>query len=531
VTRNKPCTAAVSVLTLLAVAIGGCVTEQVGPRDRSGFDRSMRDRGVAVVPPSRLGQPAADLSQFEGSIAPALGATTQRSRVNVALQPLGQLPYDGLSLPVVSPDGRFLATRVGTAPNWADVLGVSVGGEAPGVSPPGEIRVFRVVESDAARRRPATLERVRFSQPLPDDLLLGRSGSMQGVLVEQQLESGARRIGVVDWGSGSLRWLVDDGALNAMATWTADGGLAWMRRSTGENATVELVLLRADEVSAALRSGRAITGVMGTPRGERVVFGAQTLVAIPVAPADPGWLGVLAVDGRGEMSWHALSARNAGSSGAGSSGASGWVLRTTRRVASGVGVMHAYQAVASTGTPVWTPTSSGVGSLGVDARGGRTGVSKGIARTSVSFVHPGFSDVAVFDLEGGEIRRLWGESVDLLSAPAASGIAAAPAMGSGSDDGWLVTTGTGISIRWPDDGGSQGGRRTVGGSGRGDGGGVGGGGSSIGIVTRPPVEVISWGGLARATPFGASEFLVIGPSPRSDGWWLFVQRLGFVTGE
>lgn len=512
--QSSRCLVAAVFASLLAVVFGGCVTEEVRPRER----------GVAVVPPSRTGQPAADLGQFDGSFRPAHGARTQRSRVNVAVQPLGPIPYDGMTLPAVSPDGRFVATRTGQAPSWADVLGVPVGGEVPGVSPPGEIRLYRVVESDASRRRVATIEHVRGRQPLPDDLLLGRSASNEGVLVEQQLETGARRIGVVLWGSGAVRWLVDDGAVNALATWTADGGLAWMRKSLGDNSPAEVGVLLADQVSSVLRTGVAIgPGAWGSDAlsgvVERVTFGGDAVIAIPVAPADAGFLGVLVVDGRGNMAWQALS-RTADARG-GLGGRGGWVGRASRRVASGTGVMHAYQAVASTATPVWMSSSVGVAGGGVGGQRGAGSGSGDVADgvlTSVSFVHPGFSDVAVLDLLSGEIRRLGGEvGADALSVAASAGVAATPATGSGADDGWLVTSEKGLSIRWATGGDEQGGVRSVG------------SGGFAGV--QPPVEVISWGGLARATPFGVSEFLLIGPSPRTDGWWMFVQRLGFVSGE
>lgn len=45
------------------------------------------------------------------------------SAAKVALQPLGYVPYDGLVLPLISPDGKYLATQVGEAPEWEELLG------------------------------------------------------------------------------------------------------------------------------------------------------------------------------------------------------------------------------------------------------------------------------------------------------------------------------------------------------------------------------------------------------------------------
>jgi hypothetical protein len=50
-------------------------------------------------------------------------ARSESSSAKVALQPLGYVPYDGLVLPLISPDGKYLATQVGEAPEWEQMIG------------------------------------------------------------------------------------------------------------------------------------------------------------------------------------------------------------------------------------------------------------------------------------------------------------------------------------------------------------------------------------------------------------------------
>lgn len=68
---------------LAAIALGGCVRERAPARS------------VVVAPVA------------EG----ATEARSQNSATKVALRPIGLVPYDGLELPVITPDGKFLATK------------------------------------------------------------------------------------------------------------------------------------------------------------------------------------------------------------------------------------------------------------------------------------------------------------------------------------------------------------------------------------------------------------------------------------
>ncbi len=104
---------AVRLLCLACVCVlPACVTEVRTPSRPSAAPPDVGARS-AVSP---------DLPQAPIA-SPADTATTLSSHVRVALQPIGNIPFDGQTLPIISPDGRFLATQVGRTPTWPMILG------------------------------------------------------------------------------------------------------------------------------------------------------------------------------------------------------------------------------------------------------------------------------------------------------------------------------------------------------------------------------------------------------------------------
>jgi hypothetical protein len=139
------------------------------------------------------------------------------------------VPYDGVVLPLVSPDGKLLAVEQGTAPGWPALLATddavlplatTLAVYDLGVSPP---------------------KRVEFVEALPPGLMLGRAADHEGFLVEWPRPEGGRWIGKVAWASGRMEWLVQGDAINAHAVLTTGGELLFTRRSPGRGIT-ELVL-------------------------------------------------------------------------------------------------------------------------------------------------------------------------------------------------------------------------------------------------------------------------------------------------
>jgi hypothetical protein len=134
------------------------------------------------------------------------------------------VPYDDHALPLLSPDGRFAATETGVGPRWETAVA------DPGC--PGHdatrVEIYALdYETLVAPAPPPTLVAA-----LPGPLLLGRGGDQRGFLVEQHNRDDSRWIGMADWRSGQIDWLVQDGATNAFATIGPLGQLAWSRRSS-----------------------------------------------------------------------------------------------------------------------------------------------------------------------------------------------------------------------------------------------------------------------------------------------------------
>jgi hypothetical protein len=148
----------------------------------------------------------------------------------VAWRRIGEVDYDDFSIPLSSPDGRFLAVRSGAPPAWPTVLART------------DARPSSVVPIEILRIEPDEVVRVRTVR---GPWLLGRGADANGFLVEEQRPDGTRRIGRVPWTDGSPTWLVDDEFVNAFATNGPDGTLAWSRRRV-EDSSFDLMVRRPD---------------------------------------------------------------------------------------------------------------------------------------------------------------------------------------------------------------------------------------------------------------------------------------------
>lgn len=226
--KRKPTPRFASCVTvgvlLLMPFLAACVTE---------MSRSSSSRGVPVPasgprPSAGGGQRSMELPN--GPVArPADPGSTITTHVQVAIKPFGTVDYDGQTLPVVSPDGRFIAVQSGDAPTWEVTLG------EPGSSAPAStfLAAYSINEGD--------LTRVQWAQSPPPGLLLGRSADNQGVLVESPRPDGARWIGRLDWVTGRVQWLIQGEACNSQAVLTSRGELLFTRISA-KGTSADLVL-------------------------------------------------------------------------------------------------------------------------------------------------------------------------------------------------------------------------------------------------------------------------------------------------
>lgn len=145
-------------------------------------------------------------------------------QVVAGLLPLGTVPYDNMALPLISPDGRFLAVQTGAPPTWPTAL-AEPGADVPVAT---QLQVYEVdlrENLELTDRRPPTLV-TSLSEPA----LLGRTCDAEGFLIESPREDGSRWIGKANWQSGEIQWLVTGSDVNAFAAMGLGGRLAWSRR-------------------------------------------------------------------------------------------------------------------------------------------------------------------------------------------------------------------------------------------------------------------------------------------------------------
>ena len=153
------------------------------------------------------------------------------SRVVVAVRPIGVVPFDGQTLPLISPDGRFLATQVGPIPSWATIL-AQVGAE-PASS---RVEIYDLTQSPPAKVNSVTPE---------PGVLLGRGSTDRGVLIEQPRPDGGRWIGLLPWAGGDVLWLVQGPGVCAHGVIGEHGVIAYTRRAV-DLPESELVVRRPD---------------------------------------------------------------------------------------------------------------------------------------------------------------------------------------------------------------------------------------------------------------------------------------------
>lgn len=153
-----------------------------------------------------------------GAPADLTRAPVQNQRIRWEVLQTGSVPYDSMTLPLVSPDGTYIATQTGATPTWDQLLA------RDGAPPPvaSRIEIYEIVYGRQSPRLVAAVD---------EPALLGRSVDRDGFLVESPRQDGSRWIGKVSWSAGTVVWLVADENVNAFASLGPDGRLAWSRRA------------------------------------------------------------------------------------------------------------------------------------------------------------------------------------------------------------------------------------------------------------------------------------------------------------
>lgn len=157
-------------------------------------------------------------SRLVGAPAPMAIALPAAGAPYAGVRVMGSVPFDDRTLPLVSPDGHFIATQAGPTADWETILAAA--GASTAV--PGTVEIYRC---DPGGETAALVARPQGG------LLLGRSADASGVLVESPRPGGARWIGRLGWLGGPVEWLVADDRVNAFAALGPEGRLAWSRRA------------------------------------------------------------------------------------------------------------------------------------------------------------------------------------------------------------------------------------------------------------------------------------------------------------
>ncbi|MEO1007991.1 MAG: hypothetical protein AAFX79_05460 [Planctomycetota bacterium] len=196
------------------MALAGCVTERA---DAPGGSRNpIFDRPIA---------------------RPVLGGTDV-SRIVVALSGLGTIPYDGVTLPLISPDGRSAATQLPPAAPRSLRIG------APGADGDASSSVA-IIELG-----PDGVQQEVFDANAP--ILLGRDADTLGFLVESPRPDGSRWIGRASWTGGGITWIERGPAVHAHAVLGPAGSVLYGERPVGDG-RFELVRRDRDGTKRALR--------------------------------------------------------------------------------------------------------------------------------------------------------------------------------------------------------------------------------------------------------------------------------------
>ncbi|MGQ0627284.1 MAG: hypothetical protein ACT4PL_04190 [Phycisphaerales bacterium] len=375
-TRRGPCRVfcALAGLAILASQTG-CIVERTG---------STGPQGVPLKP--RLEEADAIQRVPGGADGRGVGAAT---RSLVGVKALGEIGYDGLTLPLCSPDGRYIVTQVDQAPTWPMILAEPTR-EAPVVR--ARQRVY-----DLSMQPPTWVEP---ASPGLGGVLLGRSADARGYLVEAPRPDGARWIGRVGWISGEVEWLIQRDVCAAFAIDAPGGGVIFCERPVDGVAFVLVV-----------RSGAGVERRLELP-GETLMF--------PMICARGENGGVVAIDTRGRMELVTFSL-NTPSTDAGGDPAT--IPVTVRHVLAqnAASPSWAYQAVSPVLASVWSSAPNAPAAMAIIApKTGRPTLLDALRTQGIDLPGP---SVSVFITAGEDAGVLLtrAESLERISAGALSG--------------------------------------------------------------------------------------------------------------
>ncbi|MBT6282250.1 MAG: hypothetical protein HOJ00_02560 [Phycisphaerae bacterium] len=162
----------------------------------------------------------AAIKTLNAIIKPSTSATVITS--NDIDWPVGDLPWDRFTLPLISPNGLHAIVQLGKTPG----LDILCGLENTPVTTTS-VELYALDPLQGRRISPLVVDR--------KGLVIGRGANDQFALVELPAGENGRWIGEIDWATGSLRWIVSDDAINCFSTTNPAGDIAWSRREQDDN--------------------------------------------------------------------------------------------------------------------------------------------------------------------------------------------------------------------------------------------------------------------------------------------------------
>lgn len=205
-----------TALTLIGCENGGQATAQPPMRPAQPFGSPVERVERVQIRHDRQGEFG------ESIMAVGVPRRVTNTLIRTEIQLQGRIPYDSMSMPLVSPDGRFIATQTRVSPTWPTLL----------AEWEADVPIATRIE---IYKRPLDGTMVSLFTTIHEPLILGRSYDHEGFLVEAPQDDGSRWIGYVEWETGELHWLVADEFVNAFPSLGPDGRLAWSRREVNDS--------------------------------------------------------------------------------------------------------------------------------------------------------------------------------------------------------------------------------------------------------------------------------------------------------
>ncbi|MFO0831970.1 MAG: hypothetical protein U0637_09015 [Phycisphaerales bacterium] len=266
------CVAAASALPV------ACVTVKQ-PHAQRGVP--IRDNRVASARADAQSRAVSNAQLPAGPVAQPVTSGVSSARVQITVAPKGFVRYDAQTLPLVSPDGRFIAVQSGEAPTWDTLL-------ATDRQEPADNARISVVSLEGGAARTVQVTEV------PLGCTLGRDATAEGFLIESVRPDGARWIGIVAWASHSLKWLVQGGGVASHAAFVRTGShpqdtaLVYQLRSR-DSAESSLVFRDASGAESILATGGTSYCYPTSSPDGTVIFAVALTEATGAPPAsNPG---------------------------------------------------------------------------------------------------------------------------------------------------------------------------------------------------------------------------------------------------